>query len=153
MRHRTRTDLVALVDEADAVRVVAAGPWFLHIKGYAVANLPGGGQVLLHRLIMGLEHGDRRQVDHRDRNPLNCQRSNMRLATSGQNRQNVTSYRGSTSQYRGVSWDAARGRWKAQGKVARRGVFIGRYATEEEAAEAAAAWRREHLPYSEEASA
>lgn len=44
------------------------------------------GQIeYLHRAIMGLTRGDRRQVDHVDRNKKNNQRSNLRIVTRTEN--------------------------------------------------------------------
>lgn len=55
-------------------------------------------------------------------------------------------YAGDSSQYRGVSWDAVRGKWKAVVKVNYRDVFLGRFDSEEEAAAVARAFRLEHMP-------
>jgi hypothetical protein len=107
-------------------------------------------KVRLHRDVMRLEKGDPREVDHIDRSQLNACKSNLRLCTHAQNRQNNGSNRGSTSKYRGVSWEASRGLWKAQGKLDYRNVFIGRYRAEEQAAEAAARWRRENMTHTVE---
>jgi hypothetical protein len=56
----------------------------------------------LHRFILGLGKGRKPEVDHKNHNGLDCRRSNMRVCTSGQNKQN-SRYRGkSKSGYRGV---------------------------------------------------
>lgn len=138
----------ALVDAEDIERVLALGTWGLHSKGYAVSWVDGRN-VLLHRFLMGLEAGNRVQVDHIDRNPLNCVRSNMRRATFGQNRQNQPA-RGGSSKHRGVSWDKTCDRWRARAKLDGRNQDIGWFCSELEAAEAAARWRTEHMPYSVE---
>jgi AP2-like factor (euAP2 lineage) len=101
----------------------------------------------MHRVVVGLEHDDPREVDHIDRNPLNNRRANLRIVEHGQNRQNTKGWDNATSRHRGVSWDRARGKWLAQAKLNMRAVFIGRYDTEDEAAEAARVWRAEHMPY------
>lgn len=56
----------------------------------------------MHRVIMGVTD-PKIQVDHIDQNGLNCRRSNLRIATHRQNKQNGTSRANSTSKYLGVS--------------------------------------------------
>lgn len=49
---------------------------------------------------------------------------------------------------RGVDYDRARGKWRAQATLNYKNHFIGHFDTEEEAADAVAAWRREHMSHS-----
>jgi hypothetical protein len=44
--------------------------------------------VYIHRQIMGLNKGEKLQVDHKDRNTFNNCRSNLRIATQSQNLRN-----------------------------------------------------------------
>lgn len=90
----------------------------------------------MHRLILGLTdpkiHGD-----HIDHNGLNNQRSNLRIATHGQNAQNRRSSKNSTSKYLGVHWDnhtRSIKKWKSKIRINNRDYFIGRYISESEAA-------------------
>lgn len=128
--------------------------WSLH-DGRAVRNHKRGGKshlIRLHRQIINLGFGDPRQVDHINRDPLDNRRENLRIARHAENRQNNGCYRteGRTSKYRGVSWDPKRGKWRAQATLNYRNHFIGRFDTEQEAADAAAAWREQHMPFSTE---
>lgn len=140
----------AVVDPED-YPMVARSKWHLDDSGRAKRNaVVAEGRrfgTRMHREIMGLEPHDPREVDHINRNPLDNRRSNLRICDHAQNHQNLGSYAGSTSKYRGVSWDAPRGKWKAQATLNYRNVYIGRYDTEQEAADAAAAWREEHMPF------
>jgi len=69
----------------------------------------------MHRMIMDVTHlpWDKVQVDHIDGNPLNNQRSNLRLATPTQN-QGHNHVRGGTSKYKGVYWREDNWQWRAQ---------------------------------------
>lgn len=103
--------------------------------------------ILLHREVMGLQHGDPRQVDHEDRDGLNCRISNLRVCTCRENHANVSSNRGSSSRFRGVYWDKVRCKWYSQlswrdGQKKLRTKYVGLFLDEEEAAHA---WDRAAL--------
>lgn len=126
-------------------------------NGYAVRTVWLGAdsyQVYLHRVLLGLERGDPREGDHISRDPLDCRRENLRIVTHAQNGQNRDSNRSSSSRYRGVSRNRGRGRaWKVGVKVNGQRHHLGYFDDEDEAGAAAAAFRAEHMPYSEEARA
>lgn len=105
-----------------------------------------GERVYLHREVLGLEYGDGKIADHINLNTLDCRRSNLRLATKGENGQNLPAAQG-TSKHRGVSFHKRVGRWQASVQLDGRSNWLGYFDSEDEAAEAAAAWRREHMPY------
>ena len=44
-----------------------------------------GRTYLMHRMIMGLKHGDRRQVDHINHDCLDNRRQNLRIVTHSEN--------------------------------------------------------------------
>lgn len=147
--------LVALVDDEDAERV-APYRWYRHSRGYAIRSLTFAGRsttTSMHRLVMGLGFGDPLQVDHKNLNKLDNRRSNLRLCTSALNQQNKASVVGSSSKYRGVTWDARRGRWRVQVQVDRHNSFGGFFADEDEAGRSASALRAELMPFTIEASA
>lgn len=85
---------------------------------------------LLHREVLQAE--PRALVDHRNRNGLDNQRANLRVVSDSENQQNKVGKAGSTSRFKGVSWDSVRGKWKAQ----IRQENLGRFESEEEAARA-----------------
>jgi hypothetical protein len=74
-------------------------------------------------------------VDHEDTDTLNNRWSNLRLATKSQNGANRGMAASNKSGFKGVIWDKARGKWKAQigSKGKRRSAHIGRFDTPEEA--------------------
>jgi hypothetical protein len=103
----------------------------------------------MHRFLMGLDFGDRREVDHINGDKLDNRRANLRVVTHAQNGQNVRISIPRTSSYRGVYWITARGRWAAKAKLNGQDVWIGLFDDEREAALAAEAYRRSHMPFAE----
>jgi hypothetical protein len=141
------------VDGADYAEL-SGFSWSMGSHGYVRRGFRDGGKhydELLARRLMGLGRGDSRQVDHLDRDKLNNRRANLRIvedtAANCQNRE----ARPGASSYRGVAWDKAKGKWYANGRLNWRRHFLGYFDDEQEAAAAAAEWRRVNMPYSEDA--
>jgi len=88
--------------------------------------------ILMHRDIMNTPKD--MEVDHRDHDGLNNQKSNLRNCTHRQNQINKIVI--SSSPYRGVTWVLKRKKWKikARIKVYGRGIHLGYFRTEEMAA-------------------
>ena len=121
--------------------------WYLHPRGYVIcyqrtARPVNKRAIFLHDFIM--KPSDGLQVDHKDRNPLNNQRSNLRLATQWQNHGNKNKPKGKhSSQYKGVSFDKSSGKWYALICCQRKQYNLGRYDDEQKAARAYDAKARE----------
>jgi hypothetical protein len=139
----------ALVDDKDYDGLSSLS-WYLGSRGYAMRQYreptdpPGQKRnraEMMHRRILGLPPGDKRQSDHINRNPLDNRRENLRIVTHAQNQQNKIGSR-ARSGVRGVHWQAGRDKWMARvrldGKLYTRCYFD----TIEEAAAAAAELRR-----------
>ncbi len=140
------------------IDAVNAHRWYLDGRGYVVRalQLPDGrwSARKLHRDLLGLKRGDRRQGDHRNHDLLDNRRSNLRIVTNAQNGQNRNgAYRGSTSRHRGVCWAGREAKWRVTACVDGRRFHLGYFDDEQEAAGVAAAFRAEHMPYSAEAAA
>lgn len=88
--------------------------------------------IRMHTQILRSDDGA--EIDHRDGNGLNNQRSNLRTATEAQNQWNTRKTRGKTSRFKGVSWCARFGRWKAFISVNGCHINLGSYSIEEAAA-------------------
>lgn len=72
----------------------------------------GPRTIAMHRMILELEPGDKRQSDHIDGNGLNNQRSNLRIADRRQNQFNSFKPRKpSSSKYKGVCWNPRKNSW------------------------------------------
>ena len=92
-------------------------------------------RIVLHRLVMGVDN-PKIQIDHADRNGLNCQKSNLRICTPSQNMANRGKCKNSTSKYIGVCWAAKRKKWMAFLQTNGKSNNIGFYNCEIEAAKA-----------------
>jgi hypothetical protein len=121
---------ITLIDAAD-LSIVGDAIWRKTTQGYA-GRTAGSKTLLLHREIMGAPPG--LVVDHRNHNRLDNRRENLRVCPRAGNSQNSTGHKDRRSRFKGVEWDAERGRWAA--RICANGVrmFLGRYDTEVEAA-------------------
>jgi hypothetical protein len=130
----------AYVDERDFNRINQYN-WHYLQGGYA-ARSEGGRKnkkmIYMHRFILDLQHGDKRVVDHMNKDKLDNRRSNLRICTQKENGRNSSKpkTRKFTSKYKGVYFDKERKKWIAKLKVNYRNVWIGRFDTEKEAAKA-----------------
>jgi hypothetical protein len=95
-------------------------------------------QIRMHRYLLGLEHGDLRQGEHRDGDTLNNQDRNLRIATNSQNAMNRKPLMAnSTTGHKGVSFrkDKLSRPWAAFVKVDGKQIHLGFRATRAEAIE------------------
>ena len=101
--------------------------WYLDSKGYPVTN-DCGKKLYLHQIITGY---GKHKTDHKDRNPLNNKKGNLRQSNPSQNAMNAKSQCHS-SKYKGVSLKA--GKWQVT--IAKNGKshYLGRFTDEWEAA-------------------
>ncbi len=120
--------LVALIDDDDYERC-SGYAWHAYRSLKAKTWYAKSGALLLHRVIMGATLGDKREIDHRNGDGLDCQKSNLRFATSSQNKIN-TPPRG-RSGIKGVRFKA--NRWEVAIKLGGKSVYLGRFVTAEEA--------------------
>lgn len=123
---------VVMVDDSDYDFLICL-KWYAETKGrkrdkFCATN---GRWGKMHRLIMDCPRG--MEVDHKDGNPLNNQRSNLRICTRKQNCQNKGKTKGS-SIYHGVYRHSVNPVWIARIKPDRRPIHIGSFKTQIEAA-------------------
>jgi len=91
----------------------------------------------MHRVIMKLNFGDKRQVDHINGNGIDNRRNNLRICTQSQNNQNQrTQICLKSSKYKGVLWHKCCKRWMAQIKLNKKNKYIGLFKNEIDAAHA-----------------
>jgi len=101
-------------------------------NGYPHRSVRIDGKVKFIRLskaimaMAGVET-DGRRIDHKDRNTLNNQRENLRLATAVQNAANRGLPENNTSGYKGVSFIKTNGKWLSQIYVSGYNYAIGQF--------------------------
>lgn len=132
----------AHIDDLDRHLLVGRS-WHITSTGYVAARIDNK-ITLLHRLITGAAPGF--VVDHINGNPIDNRRSNLRVVSFRENQQNLRLSAQNSSGFRGVTFDKARSKWVAQAKMNGKRVFIGRFGSIEEAAEATHKWRLKHMP-------
>ena len=86
--------------------------------------------ISMHRQIMGFPLND---VDHKDRNGLNCQRYNLRACTTAQNLANQKRRKNNTSGAKGVDWVKKDKRWRARIEVNGTRLHLGNHKNKSDA--------------------
>jgi hypothetical protein len=134
-------DYAAQVDDADFERV-RRYKWTAQegrntVYGYHPFLLEDGTRknISLHRFILGVTNS-KIQVDHKDRNGLNCQRENLRTATHAQNMHNAKIHKNNSSGFRGVGKHPQANRWQARLCLHNKQIYLGLFKTAEAAARA-----------------
>lgn len=128
-----------LVDDGD-FEELSKWNWTAHFHRsgggwYSERNAGNNKTILMHRQIMKVIKG--MIVDHKDRNGLNNQRSNLRIATRSQNNANRrASINSRTSKFLGVAYEKDRKKWTARIRKDWKGYRLGSFDTEVEAARA-----------------
>jgi hypothetical protein len=97
----------------------------------------GSPKIYMHRMILGLTVGDKREGDHKNHDTLDNRRSNLRIAKRGENARNQLRRRDNKSGYKGVTWSKHHKRWRAFiGLGKKRYEWLGNYQTAYQAAAA-----------------
>jgi len=130
-RGKNKGKYVAIVDDEDYGELVKWN-WTVTKGGkthYAIrtVSLPNGRHtsVLMHRHILGLKPGDRREVDHVNHHGLDNRRANIRVVTTQENQFNQRSVIG-------CYYNKRKRKFQAQIMVNGRHVFLGLYPIREE---------------------
>lgn len=141
-RIRISDEYEALIDSEDA-ELVSGFVWHPLTTDSGIVYAHASRRSMhfyMHRLVAGA--GAEELIDHANRNGLDNRKANLRVATASQNLANapkqLRKVGGSTSKYKGVCWDKARGKWAAYIAVGadRRRRALGRFSDEVTAARA-----------------
>lgn len=110
--------------------------WYFDAMGYVVAH--EDSVILMHRLIMGLERDDSREVDHvlGEGTTNDNRRYNLRVVTSSQNQMNRKKQSNNTSGVIGVWYDKRKNKWIAEIIVNKKKFYLGSFVEKEDAAKA-----------------
>ena len=119
------------VDDFDKVKDIY---WhenpFGYIYGYDTETKQ---RVALHRLVMGVTEDTQDVIDHINRNPKDCRKSNLRLCSQGENAMNRSLYKNNTSGCTGVAFDEKSNKWVAYINKEMRRHHIGMFDNKEDA--------------------
>lgn len=123
--------------EAMDLPLVVGFRWHVDSLGYvSTAKSAKTKPMRLHRVIMGLEAGDLRHVDHINHDKLDNRRENLRVVARKHNHQNmVKPSHGKASQFKGVTYTRG-GKWRAYIKTDGKQISLGAYEVESDAAKA-----------------
>jgi len=122
---------VTLVDDWEYERLNKY-KWCAHLNGntyYAVKGVP---IIRMHHSVLPPPPG--LEIDHIDGDGLNNQRHNLRYCEHQQNCMNRRIQSGTSSKYKGVSWDKRKCKWQASIALNHKTSFLGYFKTEKEAA-------------------
>jgi hypothetical protein len=128
--------LSAYVDDCDYDQI-SQYKWTAQKVGnyYYATGWVNGKHRKMHRVLLELTD-PLLIVDHKDRNGLNNQRSNLRVCTKRENNANRRSQINSSSKYVGVSWIKRDEVWRAYISTGGKNKYLGDFKTEDAAAQA-----------------
>ena len=105
----TNSDELCIIDAEDSEKVMNR-KWFISQRRIqsTASNINSFRQLLLHNFILGES-----RVDHKNRNPLDNRKSNLRKSSQAQNFRNISKRKNTSSKYKGVAWDKSRRKFHA----------------------------------------
>lgn len=131
---------VAIVDDEDYVKLNTRN-WYAKFTQsgkvtYAVCHktVSAGKQktIFMHRIIMNPKQGQ--FIDHINGDTLDNRKENLRICTTVENGRNRKKEIGTSSKYKGVSWDKNASKWKARIMFEKDRMYLGLFICEKEAA-------------------
>ena len=124
----------ALVDDEDYLLLTQQKKkWYYDPKGYAKRRCYKTGKIVeMGHHLLGIPMSQ--ELDHKDHNGLNVQRSNLRECTHAQNGGNHRKHKNTSSKYKGVSWNKRAKKWQVNIMLLYKNIYLGRFDSEEDAA-------------------
>lgn len=138
-----------IIADAEDYKILCKYSWCISKTGYAVANIDKK-VTKLHRYLLGIT--DKRIiVDHKNGNPLDNRRNNLRICNAQENARNCKASKSNLTGVLGVSFIKKSGRYRARIMVDRKEIRLGNFKTLEEAKKAREAaelkYFGEYAPY------
>lgn len=131
-------DCIVLVEDEDFGRV-SCHSWYVLLAPNGRKYIKGRKEmkgIYLHREIMQVTDS-KLDIDHKDRDGLNCQKTNLRVCTRAQNMANAQKTESkTTSRFKGVSWFRPAKMWRAYIGTKTGRTWLGYFKDEVEAAKA-----------------
>jgi hypothetical protein len=131
-----KRDKFTIVD-ADMADYLNQWDWSISKDGYAIRMATVNEKrvtIYMHREINKTPAG--METDHINGDRLYNLRSNLRTCSPRENRCNRQKMNGTSSRYKGVSWNKGVQKWIAKIKVNQKGIHLGVFDSEIEAAKA-----------------
>lgn len=122
----------ALIDDEDFF-ALSLLRWRPVGNGYAAttvrfsSNPAGRTNQYMHRLVVGLQPGDKRIVDHVNGNILDNRKANLRVCGWRENGWNSSIRSHNRSGFKGVIWEPRRNKWQAYINIDGKQKYLGLY--------------------------
>jgi len=108
--------------------------WNPKTKSFYAMRRHSGQHIKMHRFILNCQ--GKEEGDHIDKNTLNNRRKNIRRCTHAENSRNIGPTACNPSGKKGVYWSKARGKWESKLEFNGKRIWVGRFTSIEEAANA-----------------
>jgi hypothetical protein len=135
-------DKFAIIDDEN-YELISKYKWSASKMGnqyYAVTKssrkLGNRKNLFMHRLILGLNFGDKRYGDHINHDTLDNRNNNLRIVDSHQSSLNRRSHNNSSSIYKGVGWDKHIQKWRSRIYINNHDIYLGTFHNDADAAKA-----------------
>ncbi len=129
------SDLCAIVDDEDFDEI-NHHDWYLHLGRAKSVKPINDKRIYLHQYLLLNKINENKSkifIKHKDKNLLNCTRSNLIIITAEEKTRQSNNRLNKTSKYRGVSFDSKSNGWRASITINKKLYNLGTYDSEEEA--------------------
>jgi len=133
LRDNDLKEIGRTVIDSNDYELIKGYKWHLTSKGYASANPVHSTALGVEHLILGVAPSRTIMPDHKNRNPLDNRRSNLRKCVQKQNMQNKPMPANNASGYKGV-YLKSKAKWEASIRVDGKLIFLGYFKDKIEAA-------------------